>query len=460
MDAFECPFSAHSRSQPDAPALQRGKETWSYRKCQEWINGLVPSLRKLGITSGQCVAIYPDLSFLTPLLFFALFRMNATVFPLSDRLPFSIIANQLTLARPAFLFHPDQIAITHPAVKTISFSHFMRKTTPISHSLQSFLVKSHRATYLATSGTTTDPKIAVHSLGNHYYSALGSNGFLPSLTSGRWLLSLPLYHIAGIAILFRTFLAGATVVFPPSRSFHPEIIATENVSHLSLVPTQLYRLLDLPFRDTCAFIKHIKCLLLGGATIGKALYYRGLSHGYPLYPTYGMTEMSSQITTAIDKDIAFFSLGHPLPYRKCKVSSDGEIKVKGETLFQGYLSKKREAERFIDQNGYFTTRDLGHYSPQTGLIFLGRKDRLFISGGENIYPEEIERALLSIRGILDARVTPTYDREFGMRPIAHICSRSPIQPEKLQDTLKLVLPKYKIPIAFIPLSIDSPSIPN
>ena len=292
----------------------------------------------------------------------------------------------------------------------------------------------------------------MHSLGNHYYSALGSNGCLPSLENGQWLLSLPLYHIAGIAILFRVFLAGATVVLPPSRSFDAAAIATTKISHLSLVPTQLQRLLELDLAATQKITQRLKCLLVGGAMISKSLYYQSLHHSYPLYPTYGMTEMSSQITTATDKDTAFFSLGHPLPYRQCNVTRSGEIKVKGKTLFQGYLSAPGRIERSLDQNGYFATRDIGHYSYQTGLTFLGRKDRLFISGGENIYPEEIERALLSIQGILDARVTPTYDREFGMRPTAYIHSRDPIQPEKIKQTLALALPKYKIPVNFIVMS--------
>ena len=141
MDAFECPFSAHARNQPNAPALQQGREIWTYRNCQEWINGLGASFRKLGISSGHCVAIYPELSLLTPLLFFALFRMNVTVFPLHHHLPVAAIKKQLAVVRPSLLLHPDNSGESVSFVKTLSLSNLKRKTNPISHSLQSFLEK-------------------------------------------------------------------------------------------------------------------------------------------------------------------------------------------------------------------------------------------------------------------------------------------------------------------------------
>ncbi|MEM7175147.1 MAG: o-succinylbenzoate--CoA ligase [Chlamydiota bacterium] len=452
MSAFECPFSFHARTQPDAIACTYGTEKWTYRTCHAWINGLVVTLRKNKVTPGTCIAVYPDKTALTPLILFALFRLNAIAFPLNAYLPPAAMKNQLATARAFLFLHPNSAPQSDLHKKSLSFGDLKRQTSPISHSVQTFLQKQALATYLTTSGTTTTPKIAALSLGNHYYSAIGSNGTLPSLQDrGHWLLSLPLYHIAGIAILFRTFLSGATLVLPTSASFNPTEIASQPISHLSLVPTQLYRLFDLPLAETKALMSHLKCVLLGGSAIVEELYSRGIAHGFPLYPTYGMTEMSSQITTATDRAAAFFSLGHPLPYRSCKIAVDGEIKVTGKTLFQGYLTRDHALDRPLDPQGYFSTRDLGRYSPQVGLRFLGRKDRLFISGGENIHPEEIEHALMGIHGILDACVTPIKDEEFGMRPLAHIHTNQPMTPQRIKEILATKLPKYKIPIDFLPL---------
>ena len=447
MDVFECPFSVHTRHTPQAPALQQGKQVWSYKKCHEWIHGLTGALQKFGVCAHKPVAIYPDGSFFTPLLFFALFRLEAIVFPLHDRLPFAVIKKQLAFAQPTLLLYPDHLKTARTLAKTLSFAQLQREAKPTSCSAaRVFLAKTQRATYLATSGTTTVPKIAVHSLGNHYYSALGSNRALPPLSCGLWFLSLPLYHIAGVAILFRTFLAGGAVVFPSARRFDLTDFYAAKVTHLSLVPTQLKRILDAPLEKQRELRDNARCLLLGGSMIPRALYERGLEHGYPLYPTYGMTEMSSQVTTATKRDGAFFSLGHPLPYRECFATSQGEIKVKGKTLFEGYLQETGDVTCPLDTEGYFITQDLGRYSSRRGLTLLGRKDRLFISGGENIHPEEIERALISIEGIVAARVFPKEDAEFGMRPVAHIQSAYPVSEKALQEALASFLPKYKIPV--------------
>ncbi len=99
----------------------------------------------------------------------------------------------------------------------------------------------------------------------------------------------------------------------------------------------------------------------------------------------------------------------------------------------------------VNSEGYFETGDLGTYCPKRGLHISGRKDRLFISGGENIHPEEIERLLQSIEGITHAEVVPTPDEEFGFRPTAYIESDQGYEEEALKTHLKIFLPNFKIP---------------
>ena len=453
MNSFECPFSFYARHCPDAIALRGSDQTWTYQQCHAWINGLVNRLRETGITAGDCIAFVPTTAFPTPLFFFSLFRLGAIAFPLNGYLPKEGIKRQLDAVCPTLFLCEEGSFCSELKLKTLASTTLFHSVKPTPHALQPFLIKQQIATYLTTSGTTKMPKIAALSLGNHYYSALGSNGTLPSLhEEGRWLLSLPLYHVAGIAILFRTFLAGATLVLPSSSPLDPSSCAREKVSHLSLVPTQLYRLLDSPESVVAPLVKQLRCLLLGGDTISAELYHRASAQGFPLYPTYGMTEMGSQVTTATDRAVTFFSLGHPLPYRECKMNAEGEICVRGKTLFQGYLNERKELDLPLDSEGYFATHDLGSYSLQKGLHVLGRKDRLFMSGGENIHPEEIERSLLSIQGIIDVRVAPVQDKEFGMRPIAYVNSTTPLEPKLLQERLAAELPRYKIPIDFLPMS--------
>lgn len=128
-----------------------------------------------------------------------------------------------------------------------------------------------------------------------------------------------------------------------------------------------------------------------------------------------------------------------------KIVADGEILVKGAPLFQGYWKKENIVEKALDKEGWFATKDLGANSQTSYVYILGRKDNLFISGGENIYPEEIERAILSLPYITEAYVIPVQDPEFGNRPVAFIPQEAPYTLDTLKDHLRPLLPGYKLP---------------
>lgn len=276
------------------------------------------------------------------------------------------------------------------------------------------------ATLLFTSASSGVPKIACHTIGNHLYSARGLK--IPLEKDDCWFLSLPLFHVGGIAILFRSYLKRTLVDFSLS----------EKVTHLSLVPTQLKRLLE-----SKPSLSRLKYILLGGAPISH------FQTPWRVIPTYGMTEMSSHITLG----------GIVHPYAKVKCASDGEIFVKGETLFQGYYDKVKGIKLPVDEGGWFATNDLGRWNKEGKLEIVGRKDNLFISGGENIQPEEVEAELKKLPGITEAFVVPLSDPEFGARPVVFL--DKPLSVEEVQKGLKTRLPKYKIPLKIFPLSNTS-----
>ncbi len=225
--------------------------------------------------------------------------------------------------------------------------------------------------------------------------------------------------------MMRCVLAGAAMVLD-ERS--------EEITHLSYVPTQLYR--------SSPVYKNLKCLLLGGAPVSQ------FPERLPVYVTYGLTEMGSMVATRFrpPKIEGYFYLGKPLPGRAVSLSSEGEILVQGKTLFQGYWEK----EGLQKPGEWFATKDLGRLDSEEGLAIVGRKDWQFISGGENIQPEEIEQVILQIPTILEAVVIPQNDAEFGQRPIAFV--KAPFFDEKTtKEYLCKQLPKYKVPIAWIPI---------
>lgn len=270
---------------------------------------------------------------------------------------------------------------------------------------------------LFTSGSTGTPKIASLSLSNLIASAHGAVEFLDLKPNDQWLLSLPLFHVGGIGIMMRCILARATIT----------LMETPDITHLSYVPTQLYR--------STPVYKNLRCLLLGGAPIHT------IPERLPIYASYGLTEMSSLVTATYRP--ANNHVGHPLPGREIRIADDGEILVRGSCLFQGYY----ENGKITPPDNWFKTGDLGKWCPRDGLAITGRKDWQFISGGENIQPEEIERELLTIPTIQEAVVIPKNDPEFGQRPIAIVKGTATL--DQIRSILQDKLPKYKIPIALI-----------
>lgn len=271
---------------------------------------------------------------------------------------------------------------------------------------------------LYTSGSGGPPKIAKIPFRSLIENAKNSINFLDLRPNDQWKLTLPLHHVGGISILIRSILARACVVLDDSPK----------ITHLSFVPTHLYRFYPL--------YKHLRCLLLGGAPI------QNIPKGLPIHTTYGLTEMSSMVT--LD--------GKVLPNREVKIDANGEILVKGPMLFEGYWGEE-------NHQGWFRTGDLGHFE-QNQLVVTGRKDWMFISGGENIQPEEIEMALLEDPEVYEAVVIGINDLEFGKRPVAVVRAHSSYCFKKMQDTLRKRLATYKIPtklffVSQMPLNSNS-----
>ncbi len=198
-------------------------------------------------------------------------------------------------------------------------------------------------------------------------------------------------------------------------------------------------------------MQKLKAILLGGGAIPERLIEQCIALKLPIHVSYGSTEMSSQITTtAVDEaPEKLFTAGKLLPYRELKIATNGEILVRGETLFAGYVQGER-LRLPLGENGWFGTGDIGELTEDGYLIVQGRKDHMFISGGENIHPEEIERELLKYPGIEEAVVVPVPDVEFGSRPVAFIrWQKAPgadIAP--LTAHLRQNLSGLKIPIRF------------
>jgi len=398
-----------------------------------------------GLEPGSRVALHLPKDERYVALVLALIRAGHVVCPVSDRLPPQGVALLLERAACSALISEDQellqtagAGLRRPEPETL-----LRDGNQPAGSTG--IPQEQPATIIFTSGSTGVPKAAIHTFGNHYYSALGSNANIALRPGDRWLHSLPLYHVGGLSILFRCLLAGAMIALPHPGNPLSEAIASFGATHVSLVSTQLSRLL----REGTD-LGGLKAVLLGGGPIPPPLVDEALARGLPVHTSYGLTEMASQVTTtppgASLEELR--TAGRVLPNREVSISEGGEILVRGATLFAGYVEAE-ELDRPLDEGGWFHTRDLGTLDENGYLRVRGRIDNLFVSGGENVQPEEIEEALCRLEGVREAVVVPVPDEEFGARPVAFV-RMSAGEPGDLARKVEPVLPRFKIPISFHP----------
>nr|WP_235375326.1 o-succinylbenzoate--CoA ligase [Shewanella sp. cp20] len=422
-----------------------------YAQLARRVRQCTQQLDSLGIRPGDKLACIDQNSLALVILYWACIDLGAIFCPLNPRFPRAQIA-RLTerygfnyfWAGEAYqdLLPEPGLTLTLDAEASLAET---RASQVKATKVEAAKIDTARpCNIILTSGSSGMPKAAVHCLNNHIASALGSTQKIPLHRGDNWLLSLPLFHIGGLAIVNRCALAGAALTLPAPGLSLAEQLKAIPLTHLSLVATQLVRLLN----DAPETLKGLKALLLGGGAIDERLIERLVPMGIPAFTSYGMTEMSSQITTA--RANAQGSCGMPLPGRQLKIV-DEAIYVRGETLFLGYLSDKppHDITRPLDKDGWFCTQDRGRLTPEGELLILGRTDNMFICGGENVQPEEIEAVLRCHPGIEEALVFGIVDEEFGVLPAAIIKGESP-SPEALDKFLCQTIARFKRPRRYFP----------
>lgn len=293
------------------------------------------------------------------------------------------------------------------------------------------------ASMTLTSGSTGLPKAAVHAFRAHLASAEGVLAMIPFAPHDDWLLSLPLFHVSGQGILWRWLFAGAGLTV---RDKQPLEQALRGCTHASLVPTQLWRLLNGDAGVS------LKAVLLGGAAIPVALTEQARRRGIRCWCGYGLTEFASTVCAKEADGLA--DVGRPLPGREVRIV-DGEVWLRSDSMAEGYW-RDGQTVPIADADGWFATRDRGQLE-HGRLTILGRVDNLFFSGGEGIQPEEVERVIGAHPLIGQVFIVPQDDAEFGQRPVAVVECSAHCEPSELAGWCADKLARFQQPVRWLRL---------
>lgn len=380
----------------ESQALRLNDQALTWRELCARIDALASGFAAQGVLEGQGVALRAYNQPETLLAWLALLQCGARVLPLNPQLPTALLQELLPALtiQHQLVLNCDTLPENLPAL-----------TLQAAEGACAVCWHGERLVSMTlTSGSTGLPKAAVHSASAHLASAAGVLALMPFAAEDDWLLSLPLFHVSGQGIIWRWLLAGARLTV---RDRQPLEQALRGCTHASLVPTQLWRLLNGDVDVS------LKAVLLGGAAIPVELTERARAQGIRSFCGYGLTEFASTVC-AKEADGAA-DVGEALPGREVKIVA-GEIWLRAASMAAGYW-RDGQLLPLTNDEGWFATRDRGELRAGR-LSVIGRLDNLFFSGGEGIQPEEVERVILAHPQVQQVFIVPQDDIEYGQRPVA------------------------------------------
>ena len=398
---------------PATPALIEEGGTLSYGALWEKSQRLAAELARRGVVPGSLVASSAGSSRLLAMLAWSLSHLGCAFMPLDPALP--------SERRDALL----EAAGADWTVSDLSLPGETLACGPLQEIWDAETACAHYpvpepsgedgiALVVATSGSEGRPKGVMLSDANLGAAVRASAGRLPLAAEDVWLACLPLYHVGGLSILYRCAEAGAAVLlqqgFDACAAYRA--MADHGATHASLVPAMLARLADAGPPPAS-----LKCALTGGGPLSAALFLRARDAGWPICPSYGLSEAASQVATLHPPpaDWVEGTVGKPLPGIEVEIEPGNcRIRVRGPTVMAGYANPQRELGLGLER-GWFATGDSGYFDAAGKLVVLGRVDDILVSGGRNIHPREVESLLAAHPEVRDVAVLGLRDEVWGDR---------------------------------------------
>lgn len=442
---------------PHKVALSYQNETWTFLQMKEQAMTIAGKLKGKGFESGQRVALLgpstPEMVF----MIHASMLVGLEIVLLNSRLTKKELAWQLSDSAAVAVIVEDELSslISDTEIRVFNFTE-IESSIECQFNVEETWREDRTITIMYTSGTTGFPKGVRQTAGNHTSSSLSSVLNLGLDEKDVWLCVMPLFHISGFSILVRSVIYGMAVRL--YEKFDAASVAKEiqtgTVTRMSVVALMLDKVMRIFEAGSERAHPTFKTMLAGGGSVPIDYLKRAQKLHIPVLQTYGMTETSSQTATlsAADAVRKIGSAGKPLFFNQITIKKSneqddiGEVMIRGPHVTPGYIGRFERQCPLV--NGWLPTGDIGYFDEEGYLYIVDRRADLIISGGENIYPAEIENVLMSHSKIREAGVCGRVDAEWGTVPVAFLVTSSTIDEMTLEAFCKEQLARFKVPKAF------------
>ena len=432
--------------------LRYGAEHYPNRKCineytyNDIYRGVVHVARKLEPLQASRIAILSDNSVMMAIYVLATMVVHKELLLLNVHLKPKEIENQLAQLDVTTVLHSVERREQFPnSISTIVFESLERilSDEEADDTFDWTFEDRDIAVIMNTSATTGQFKSVPLRWGQIRAHVQASKEVLGKTEQDNWLMVLPLFHVSGLSILLRSLYNGTAVTILPKydKAQVLKLIESENINMMSLVPTILTQL------EPSIIHHNLRVILLGGEFIPMALIDACEKKSLPIYKTYGMTETFSQSVTfsVLDYPHKRDSVGKPLPGMQVRIDKPdadgvGEIHLTGPMVMTGYIDKEP-----ID--GDLNTDDIGYVDEDGFVYILNRRKDLIISGGENIYPKELEDLVYTLPSVKECAVVPVPDTKWGQVPALFVAFHDgeSMTADEIVSFMTKSLAKYKVP---------------
>lgn len=445
------PLTQRAHWTPERIALLDGERAWSWSQLHDAARRVASALLASGVQAYDRVAVSLPVSFEAAALIHALHGLGAVLVAINERLLVHEQLEHATRARVALMItevsEGERPQGTPFEVLTVSELLASAPEAPALDGVWRDLVALHEPlALLFTSGTTGTPKMPLLSWRSMVMNVMGSAIQLGHLPSDVWLHAMPLGHVAGLSILWRSALLGIPARLLPQYS--PQAVADAIVggqcTQVSLVARMLWQVLEAmgarPASPT------FRLVLLGGGEIPSALLARCRELGLPVAPTFGMSEGASQLLTLPPTvDAVGQGVGWPLIFTMASLGQEGQLYVRGASLFEGYATPTADGLDLEPHQGWFETGDFASYLSCGHLTIEARRQDRIVTGGENVSVAEVEETLLGYPGVREACVVGLPDEQWGQRVVGVIVCDDDVSLPALLERCRQQLVSFKVP---------------